>query len=242
MDKSESAKQCEWFLILNGQEPDRVQWLRSFPEMFDPAVQSHDSLVLLRIDALQECGTADEVQELGLPMLDKLNGAMSAIHHCDALRFEGVGYFDENGQLKRHVFATAEGTLLRAYLSATGVTLNSDGSVPQSPPPQPSKVQAWFAKAMTDDDTGDFLYHVGNANNWYELYKAIEMLETIVGGERKLREALASKVSGWKTMRTTANYHRHARGHRPTQLTDFRTAKSLVRQAATVVIDADEHQ
>ena len=103
--------------------------------------------------------------------------------------------------------------------------------------PSPSKVQDWFQRGAKDDDIGDLLYHVGNAENWYELYKAIEMLERIAGGESALRALLNGKIEGWKAARTTANYRRHARAPEPKKLVAFEEAKSKLRRATIIIMD-----
>ncbi len=125
-------------------------------------------------------------------------------------------------------------------MEATITTYGPNGNALPPPPPQPSSVQLWDQTARDNDDVADLLEQIARADNWYDIYKSVEIMEGISGGEHKLRERLYPSSADFKNMRTTANYYRHARAHRPAQLTNLEDALSLLRFAARKVLDEAE--
>jgi len=88
------------------------------------------------------------------------------------------------------------------------------------------------------EDVADFLIFFGDADNWFDLYKTIEMAEKIGGGEH----ALTAIFPRLKLAKTTANSHRHARRHQrgyvpPTPLS-FGDAYEVVRDVVSAVLEA----
>ena len=75
--------------------------------------------------------------------------------------------------------------------------------------------------ATTDDDVADLLEQHGKADDWYEMYKAVELAERIAGGEHKLRQLLGGSAADCKNFKQTANFYRHARAPRPNTLTSL---------------------
>lgn len=116
--------------------------------------------------------------------------------------------------------------------SAGSLTISAPGQHPiaplHSPPPAPTAVQAWSAKASKNPDVADVLAHMGRADNWYDLYKAIEVCEEIAGDERKLAGFAGVNKTRLKMIRTTANHYRHARTYKPPNAPTFAEAHAFV--------------
>ena len=113
-------------------------------------------------------------------------------------------------------------------MRATAIVTRPDGLPDPLLPPQASEAQRWNAKATTDDDVADLLEQHGKADDWYEMYKAVELAERIAGGEHKLRQLLGGSAADCKNFKQTANFYRHARAPRPNTLTSLGEAKSLL--------------
>jgi hypothetical protein len=73
--------------------------------------------------------------------------------------------------------------------------------------PVASATQRRIEAARSQDLISDILIFTARADNWFDIFKAMETLEDLIGGESVAR----SKAPQWKNIKRTANYHRHAR-------------------------------
>lgn len=198
-----------WAVELTGEKID-LDDLRQFLEPpFDPWVEDfeEDGKTKLLLRSKTWTGVVDS----GVVLADaertakRLLGAMLLIH-SDA-RPVGIGQiFDFR----------ADGTRNTVIVAMTGHIKLSGGrvrgrSVSASPsPPEPSSVQRLIKSAEGDDERADLLDHLARATNWYDIYKAAEIIRRIAGGQRRLDAALASLKGEWARVWQTANCNRHA--------------------------------
>lgn len=82
----------------------------------------------------------------------------------------------------------------------------------------------------------DLLVYAGRADNWFDIYNAVELAERIVGGNHELPKRLGSAASQVKAMREMANFYRHPRGFRPTFLTTQDEAVALLAFVVRTVL------
>jgi len=106
------------------------------------------------------------------------------------------------------------------------------------PPPQPSDAQKWLQLAEKNDLIAELLDHFGRADNWYDIYKTIEVAEKVVSGERALQGVMGSAAQDLKDMRTSANSHRHFDGHKPAKPFSLSESKSLLAQVVRAALQA----
>jgi hypothetical protein len=106
-------------------------------------------------------------------------------------------------------------------------------------------MQRWLQAAQANDDVADLLRYIGSADNWYDLYKAFEMVEAIAGRLPKLRRILGRDAARYRVARQTANFYRHARVSRPLKIVSLKEARSVlvysVRIIAARILDPDRH-
>jgi hypothetical protein len=109
---------------------------------------------------------------------------------------------------------------------------------PPPPPPEASRIQRWIKAAEENNDIADILVFAGRANNWFDIYKTVELAEKMAGGQAKLRGLLGECRRDYERMRNTANSYRHARYNNPPPiLTTLEEARSLVTHIVKTVLD-----
>jgi hypothetical protein len=160
-------------------------------------------------DAFSSLQTAAEVNELGAPIVDRLNGLLF-------VRDPGRRPLSIHGVLERrtedgfvqHVFLAAEATVrARAFARLYGGT--------SVPPPE----QRWLPQSLTDDALADVLTFLRGQPDWFDLWKAFEMMREDIQARSGRKPWHRSGVA-WPDERrmdrfeATANHHRHSRARR----------------------------
>jgi hypothetical protein len=227
-----------WYAQLLGDAGDLDDWRRTLNDPFDPVAEElPDEAIGLRSSEFEGIESADEVRSQALILISRLNGAMRLMHGTQPVRLGGIIKIDEQGRRHITVFAEAIGIALgRVRVFAAAVVLGPNGEPLPAAPPQPSDPQRWNELADKNDAVAELLAHFGRADNWYDIYKAVEVAEELAGGEASLRRLMGDSGKAFKNMRTSANHHRHARAHRPQRLVSIAEAKSLLSQAVRVAL------
>ncbi|MBL8558802.1 MAG: hypothetical protein JNM47_08795 [Hyphomonadaceae bacterium] len=227
-----------WAVELVGDSADLVEFERVLDPNFDPRIHRVNGKPALRSAELEALTGAQDVRDRARGLIDVLNGAVVLLRAADPVRPGAVFRVKDDGGVDTTVFADLSLRLRAVVLSGTVVIRDADGNIVPPPPPTANKAQVWAQAAVADDDIADLLTFLGRANNWFDLYKAIEMAEKLVGGEHTLQNMLGSTGTSFKNARTTANWHRHARGHKPTAPATFDEALTLVKFAANLALEA----
>ena len=68
--------------------------------------------------------------------------------------------------------------------------------------------------AEQSDLVSDLLDHFSRADNWYDIYKTIELAALLVGSKHKLWPLLGSERAAANDLNECANFYRHARTRR----------------------------
>jgi hypothetical protein len=123
------------------------------------------------------------------------------------LKLENVVEVLSDGTYRRHAFAEVSGTLMRLCSRATGIVT---GGISEKPTPQPSNVQKAIEGAALKELLADALIYIGRAPSWFDIYKALECVEELFGGERKFLAVSWVDSDETKRLKRTANAFRHA--------------------------------
>ena len=224
-----------WIVQLTGHDFDWSSWERSLKPPFDPwcerIPQGESSLWALRSRSFDHAQSAGEVRERAVPLIQQLNGALSVLVGAEPLTFQAVGRIADKGKIGLTPFPKPGKITIRG-----GTAINS---LEMKDAKEPSAAQRWIEAAEKDDFKADMLVFAGRADNWYDIYKTIELAECLYGSEHKLRKLLGDSANACKNMRTTANCYRHRPNHPkypppsvPTELTEAKPLLSLIVRAA----------
>jgi hypothetical protein len=76
-------------------------------------------------------------------------------------------------------------------------------------PAEESRMQSWFREAETDELRAELFSHVSRSDNWFDLYKSMELLRSLVS-DQVISKALGADHQAWRDVWQTANCYRHA--------------------------------
>lgn len=79
--------------------------------------------------------------------------------------------------------------------------------------------------------------HFGQADNWFDIYKTIEIAEDLAGGEHALQKLLGTDAKAAKNLKASANFFRHAKAYRPANLLTLAKAKPLLAHLVRTVLN-----
>jgi hypothetical protein len=230
-----------WIAQLTGHEFDFQNWEQSLRPPFDPwceRIPRDGGFVwALRSCSFDHLQSADEVRERAVPLIQRLNGALGVAGETDPLAFYGVGRIDNNGGFHLTVFAEVH-ERGRAIAIATAEVRDAKGKLIPPPPQEASRSQKWIKAAEENDDIADMLVFAGRADNWFDIYKTIELAQRLAGDRNQLRLLLGKSANECERMWRTANSYRHARdNNRPTLLTTLTEARLFLSLIVRTILD-----
>ncbi len=199
-----------WAIELEGQELDLDDFESELSRPHSPWIERDGEKRLLRSATWSDLLTSKDVMYEGRRLIEQLNGAARLVHE-DALEIKlgALRRFDGNGRpMPVTIEATVRITLGSMRMRGRGTVLPEPVTVNV-----PNFMQRAIAAAEKDKENNraELLLHLARANNWFDLYKVLELTEAIKGGEHKLRDRVESKEwEIWKNVRQTANHYRHA--------------------------------
>jgi hypothetical protein len=165
-------------------------------EEYQPA--TGPTQTLLRSKNWETLTASEEVEADAKRVIDRLNGEMLLLlkDASPLSTANGAIKFGPNGE--RHISVVAAGGSINIEIGRArqGGKLSSE---------QIERLRKWFSDAESDETRAELFRQILRADNWFDLYKCIELAEQIAKGG--LRNNLQ-----WKDTRETANYHRHAPG------------------------------
>lgn len=203
-----------WYALLSGAAVDLDDWCYSLNEPFDPVAEKlPDGRTALKSRDFEGLTDAEAVRARALILIAGMNGALALWKEARPVQFGGVLRIDADGRQQTTIFAEAVAIELgRCVMRATAVVLGPDGKPVPPPPPQPSQPQVWNELADLQDDLSDLLDQFGHADNWYDIYKTIEVAAHVVGSKHRLWKLLDPETKACRNLDQTANFYRHARG------------------------------
>lgn len=227
------VKALRWGLLLKGHEADLQEWRRAFGPVSDPFVEDGEHGLVLWSAQLQSASSTLEVWEDCASLLRQINSVMMHAANCRRVERDCIIERGTDGSLRRHVVIQPIGFELRAILGIPTLQLfDSEGNLIPPPPPKPSNEQLWLRAAAESDQLAELLTYAFERESWFEVYKAIEVMENILGGERHLVEFAGEHGPNVKALKRNANFHRHATGNgeRPTKLMTLNDANLLLSE------------
>lgn len=228
-----------WAVEILGEAVDLDQITRALNPDFDPWIEriSPHADYAIRSSEFNTLQTALEVRDRSAILINILNGAVALTSGVEHVRGGKILQVSDEGEVDVTVFGAAHGRLRGLILNASATVTNLDGTARQPSPPSPTEAQRYIQSAIRNDDVADLFTFVGRADNWFDLYKAMEMAENLVGGEHKLQALLKDGAVDFKNARNTANFYRHARpSYTPPNPATFDEAHALVLHAVLVAL------
>lgn len=230
-----------WALELRGQKIDLDDLRESLRPPFDPWVEEYieggERLLLLRSDAWKELASTGEMMAEAARLIDHINGVL-LIEHPDAKPISNgitLRFREDGSRVPVLIAASANITLEGCRVRGRAVV----GSIEPPLEPTPSIMQVRLRAADQQPVVSDLLTFINRADNWFDLFKAMESVERLIGGE-----VAAQQISSdWKRVRRTANRHRHAPSPKhtlPTNPPSIPEARDLLIAVARHVIDRQE--
>lgn len=211
-------------------------WCRFLRPPFDPAaIRLVKGETVLISTELRSLADADEIRERTLAIINRLNGALRLFDGIPPLQLEGMVEIASDGQLNRIKEAeVVEAVHLGGIVDAE--LLGPDGK-PKLQPPTRTSPQIWNALAQSNELISEMLDHVGRADNWYEIFKAIECCEDLTGdGEKGLLALMGDRASEVKNLKSTANSYRHASRRASPRHYNLTDGKALLSTIAVTVL------
>lgn len=203
-----------WAVELTGDPLDLNDFRGFLASPFNPWIEdfwTDDGLktILRSVDWANLTEASDVVRD-ARRILNRLNGE-ALLLHSDAkpLSLGQVMRFGPDGKREPILFAATaqfQVTLGRVRFRATATTGKPE--VPNTP--RESLIQKWFREAEADDVRADLFDHIRRADNWYDVYKSMELARRLVGGSQALSVALGPDQKEWNRIWQTANCYRHA--------------------------------
>ncbi len=225
-----------WAAELIGTDQDTSEMQRALNANFDPRVEAVDGTRALRCSLLDSCSSAKEVRDKAIVLIKVLNGASTLSRRSGPVRVGRIYRVGDDGSIASTVFAEGAANIGNVTLSATATITDTHGEFISPPPPAPSTAQRWFHAALDDPKIADLLTFVGQADNWFDVYKAMEMLRFVACSEHDLLTELGSRAPDFKNARWTANWHRHARATRPQSPASLDEARTLLYWAVETIL------
>lgn len=218
-----------------------ADWRFMLRPPFDPWVEQRtvhgQDMPVLFAAILEEAASALDVRQIADVLVGRVNGAIALSGRGARVAIAGVVDAGD-GVPVLHTFVTGSAVLPALQSSATVTVRNPDGSIPAPAPPAlpaASLAQLWLDAGATDY-VEELLVYAGRADNWFDLYKLIEVSEVIHGGEHALREAYPDI----KAAKVTANIYRHSRAkglQLPPNLLAFEDVKARAFHAARLALE-----
>lgn len=200
-----------WAIELIGQKIDLDDCREQLPSGFDPWVEDYESsdsrVLILRSLAWAKFTEAVDMFRDAERLLTWHHGIASLLN-TDArpLRLGATMRFDATGKREPIIFASV------GHFTMKGGRWRGRSAVIGGPPKraQESTAQRWLKAADSDETRAELLAHISRADNWFDLYKSMELTQRLAGDEPALKIQIGSGWSEWERIRRTANCYRHA--------------------------------
>jgi hypothetical protein len=227
-----------WYVRLEGHKFDLADWREVYCPPFNPVVVTdHSERALLYSREMQTCVSGSEAWEKAIALVGRLNGAVALVRAGQPIKPAGIIHVGSDGKETQHLTMIMGAATFRSRVSGAAIRHAGNGEPIPEPEPVPSAAQALHDAALSDDDIADLLEQLGRSDNWYDIYKAIEIAQVLCGGQHKLFAMLEGSRSACENMRKTANFFRHARAPRPAVLTELPQAVHLLHFMAQTALN-----
>lgn len=200
-----------WAMELKGDKIDLEELRHNLVFPYEPWVEDYEAgdrtkHLLLRSRFWEGMTEAAQVTEDARRLVARLNGA-AMVSYNESLPVT-VGQpmrFGPDGK-RQHILFAASGSYVMVGSRVRGRM--SGGSKPQTP--QESQLQKWIKAADSDETRADLFVHLSRADNWYDLYKSLELIRRLAGSATEVQRIVGTDWDEWRRVWQTANCHRHA--------------------------------
>lgn len=222
---------ARWAVQLVGSDHDLDRIEASLDARFDPHLTQVNGTRAICSAAFDGLSDPSEVRDVAEAMVSVLRGAVELVGDPSPVTVGSVFRVWKEGRIDAFISASFPARLRIVGRPPKVTVRDSLGNVVE-PTPTPTPAQQWVASALDNEDIADLLTFFGRADNWFDLYKTIEMAEKIEGGEHALR----ANFPGLKLAKMTANSHRHARGYVPESPISFQEAHEVVGRVVRTLL------
>jgi hypothetical protein len=226
----------QWGGTLSGHAFDLQDWALALPAPYDPWVEKWiiggNERYVLRSSSFEQAQDSVAAWEGAKALTQKLNGAFAIYLRAQSLVIEGVAERMPDGVVRQHAIVAGVGIHARSRAAAISASTQIG----------PSTVQMWLELADNDGLVEDLLMHQSQAPNWYDLYKAYEVIRALCARGVSLPDRpWAPPKNDLSSFTHTANYYRHSQAHSarqspPANPMGLDIAKEMIRVMATAVL------
>jgi hypothetical protein len=200
-----------WAVELDGEKIDLDDLRHLLPPPFDPWVEDYPTddgpRPILRSKTWNGIKEASVIYGDARRIVERLNGMLQVIHSDAKPVKPGKALsFGPDGKRENAMYAVSASvniTLGSARVRAYATT----GDAPKKP--SETLLQRWFREAEEDRHRADLFSNLTHVDNWFDLYKSMEIVRRMVG-KSKLSSILSRDKKQWDIVWQTANCHRHA--------------------------------
>jgi hypothetical protein len=197
-----------WAVALVGEDFDLDVARLNLRGPFDTWVEDYrvdgTSVLLLRSRGWSDMLKAREMLADADRLVTQIN-AIALLEQSDACPLTlGMAFrFDGNGKsLPIIVAAAGQMTITGGRVRFHTVSIGAPLAMPA-----PSRMQDRLERAAETDSVADLLTFITRADNWFDLFKAMESLESLIPGKA---HGAKKRFADWDRTRRTANYARHS--------------------------------
>ncbi len=186
---------------------DLQEWLKPpFNPWVERFTDSTGEKYLLRSSSWAAFSEAADVVRDAERLVQRLHGeALLLQHDAEPLILGRVFRFDANGNSLPVVISISVTAHLKGLRARAKV-----GSFAPTPPPTESQMQAWSRESDHDDTRADLFTLLARADNWFDIYKTMELARKIAKGKNAVKAALSkADFDEWERIWQTANCARH---------------------------------
>lgn len=196
-----------WGVSIEGDPLDLEDWAENLKPQFEPWVEKHDEETVLRSAAFDELDSSDDVYQIGLAYIDRLNGIFALVHQTGPVRFRSILQFTADGKKHLTLSPATASAAGRARVRGISGAIDADG---KPLPAVASEVQRTVAIVQDDELLDDAVTYFSRGASWFDIYKALECLELWASKASKSLSEWESN-SEIKLLKQTANWARHAK-------------------------------
>lgn len=233
-----------WAVELTG-EPFDIDDLRRLLRLpFDPWIEDiaagAEPKPHIRHSGWDQLTSASDVVTDAQRIVSHINGAARLLHSdYQPVGVSNVVRLHANGR-RDFIMPAITGhfsvTLGRVRFRVEGV-VGEGGSVNED---KPSILQRWLESSEENGSISELFIHLDRMNNWFDVYKSIEIIEKgILGNRRRIKKLAALDTGEWERVRHAANSFRHAPGvcAAPQDPPSLEESIAFVRACALIVLD-----
>lgn len=216
-------QQLGWGVELTGHPVILDAWADRLAVPFEPWIERHThngrQITALRSSAISNAVDSQDARRIGKIELDHIKGAMAIESGPLAVPIDlgsSINVQPDGTIHECHFIEVHDAVIVTSMTAVQIVARDAHGVIFAPPPPARSRAQTVHAAAVQNPLISKMLAHAGRATDWYEMYKALEVAEDLVGGEKVLQQISGLSARRFKDLKQTINFERHSgKKHQP---------------------------